>query len=213
VYKYTITSKRTDGVKEDTISAGSVHYGQDWIRFYIEDKANRDLDPVFAVSAGDVVTIRRLAEATPYESVSARAGQPTRSTTNIPVPDPSWFTREELDREIKHLRELLEARIDTVARDVDKLHEIIDGLKPEKYEQTLMNTLFNRRKYRIIRDVHLADGETFETPFGTHEQHGYLLEEQDSDPLNRFCVNAATLHRAADEYKAVDIPRWWQSDQ
>ena len=41
---------------EDVITAGSVHYG-DWVKFYRESTPNRDLVPVYAVNADNVVTI------------------------------------------------------------------------------------------------------------------------------------------------------------
>jgi hypothetical protein len=68
-----------------------------------------------------------------------------------------------------------------------------------------MDELFSGKKYEIVKEVHLNEGQHFQTPFGNKGRHGFALREV-SDHKNHFTVGASVLRKAAEEYGAVELP-------
>lgn len=69
-----------------------------------------------------------------------------------------------------------------------------------------MDEIFLERKYVIIKEFFLSEGEVFESPLKSKARHGFILQEI-SNPLNRIAVGKNVLKRAAMEYDAVEIPK------
>lgn len=59
---YTYKIKHAPSGLEETVVAGSVHYGTggEWVKFYAESQANREYNPVYAIRADVVGSIHRM---------------------------------------------------------------------------------------------------------------------------------------------------------
>lgn len=91
------------------------------------------------------------------------AGLPPRSVSNIPVPDPSLLTTESLNREISHLRELLESQVAIVAKELanfksgleDRYLDLLDKGLGSLKEQ--MNIQFDNIEHQLVNQIDVVD--------------------------------------------------------
>jgi hypothetical protein len=86
-----------------------------------------------------------------------------------------------------------------------------EALKETRAE--IMKRLFDGRKWKVLKEVHLGKNEQtglpdrFKTPFGNKGSHGFVLQEvREDDQDVREVVGATVLKRAAEEFGAVELP-------
>lgn len=77
--------------------------------------------------------------------------------------------------------------------------------KMQKTRRQKLDAAFAGKKFIILREIHLAEDERFETPFGQKARHGYALQEVGNED-NKFLVGIGVLRRAALDYQAVELP-------
>ena len=49
--------------------------------------------------------------------------------------------------------------------------------------QDKLDRIFKGRRWRLEREVHLPEGQVFQTPLGTKGRHGYLIFDPDWKPI------------------------------
>jgi len=70
--------------------------------------------------------------------------------------------------------------------------------------QDKLDRIFKGRRWRLEREVHLPEGQVFQTPLGTKGRHGYLIFDPD-DPGTKYVVGARLMRLVHDEYDQ-DLP-------
>lgn len=70
---YTYNVKHAGSMLEETVVAGSVHYGtgSEWVKFYAEPTPSRDYNPVYAIRADVVASIDRVSDSTKPAALNA----------------------------------------------------------------------------------------------------------------------------------------------
>lgn len=70
--------------------------------------------------------------------------------------------------------------------------------------QAKMDALFKDKKFEIVKEVNLPQGQHFVTPLGNKGRNGFVVKEVGTD--NQFAVGATTLKLMAETYGAVTLP-------
>ena len=68
-----------------------------------------------------------------------------------------------------------------------------------------LDEMFSGKKFEILKEIHLPEGELFQTPLGNKGRHGFAIREQ-GNPSNQFIVGKTVLKQASEQYGAVDLP-------
>lgn len=67
-----------------------------------------------------------------------------------------------------------------------------------------LDAAFRDRKFDIVREVHLPEGQVFLTQFGNRGRHGYVLRDRATG--QELVVGATMLRLIHDRYLAVNLP-------
>jgi len=68
-----------------------------------------------------------------------------------------------------------------------------------------IDAAFSGRVFDIIREVHLPEGQVFETILGTKVRHGYVIKDRENGEL--FAVGWTLLKHIHDRYLGVNLPK------
>lgn len=66
-------------------------------------------------------------------------------------------------------------------------------------------SVFEGKRFEIVKEVNLPEGQVFQTPFGNKGRNGYVLVEVGNES-NRITVGATAVKKAADLYGSVTPP-------
>jgi len=78
------------------------------------------------------------------------------------------------------------------------------GAALQEAREQKMKEAFEGQKFVIEREVHMPEGQVFQTPFGNKGRHGYVLKNVATGQLT--VVGATVLKRISELYDAVELP-------
>lgn len=65
-----------------------------------------------------------------------------------------------------------------------------------------LDRIFKDRRWGLEREVHLPEGQVFQTPLGTKGRHGFLIFDRDA-PDTKYVVGARLLRLIHEEYDST----------